>query len=60
MHRRVFTMSPMEAAIAEDMINAKVTIPQHYGTWPPIAQDPQESAKSVKKSKVVVLNPGDV
>jgi L-ascorbate metabolism protein UlaG (beta-lactamase superfamily) len=53
-----FTMGPMEAAIAADLIHAKDTFPMHYGTWPPIAQDPQDFARRVKKSTVHILDPG--
>jgi len=54
-----FTMSPLEAALAAEWVGAKVTIPMHYNTWPPIAQDAQKFAKMAKKTKVHVLNPGD-
>ncbi len=35
-----FTMGPEEAAYAVEMIDPEVAIPIHYGTWPPIASDP--------------------
>lgn len=35
-----FTMGPEEAAYAVEMIDPAVAVPIHYGTWPPIASDP--------------------
>lgn len=37
-----FTMGPEEAAYAVEMLDAEVAVPIHYGTWPPIASDPNE------------------
>jgi L-ascorbate metabolism protein UlaG (beta-lactamase superfamily) len=54
-----FTMGPSDAAKAADLVCAKVTIPMHYNTFPPIAQDASKFAKLVKKSKVHVLKPGE-
>lgn len=57
-----FTMDPRQAAIATGLINPKIVIPMHYGTWPPIEQDPKEFEKLAKKSskaKVVILKPGE-
>ena len=54
-----FTMAPKEAAIAADLIGAKITLPMHYSTFPQIEQDPQKFAAMVKKSKVVVLKVGE-
>lgn len=57
-----FTMDPKQAALAVSLIKPKVAIPMHYGTWPPIEQDPREFERLVKKSsprtRVVVLEPG--
>jgi L-ascorbate metabolism protein UlaG (beta-lactamase superfamily) len=39
------------------MIGAPVAIPMHYGTWPPIAQDPKAFAP--KGVRVKVLKPGE-
>ncbi len=55
-----FTMGPEEAAKAADMIGAKVTIPMHYNTFPPIKQDAKKFARLVKKSNVKILSPGEV
>ncbi len=54
-----YTMSPTEAALAAEFIGARVTIPMHYNTWPPITQDPQGFAKMAKNTKVYIMNPGD-
>jgi len=57
-----FTMDPKQAAMATGLINPKIAIPMHYGTWPPIEQDPKEFEKLAKKSskaKIVILKPGE-
>jgi L-ascorbate metabolism protein UlaG (beta-lactamase superfamily) len=54
-----FTMAPKEAAMAADLIGAKITFPMHYNTFSQIDQDPQKFAEMVKKSKVVVLKVGE-
>lgn len=56
-----FTMGPKEAAKAVELLKPRKVVPMHYGTFPPIAQDPEEFKKLVgEKAKVVILNPGDV
>jgi len=58
-----FTMDPRQAALAAKFVGAKTVVPMHYGTWPPIEQDPKEFAKLVKKqckAEVVIMTPGDV
>jgi L-ascorbate metabolism protein UlaG (beta-lactamase superfamily) len=57
-----FTMDPRQAAMATGLINPKIAIPMHYGTWPPIEQDPKEFERLAKKSskaKIVILKPGE-
>ncbi len=54
-----FTMGPKEATLAAETLKAKLTFPMHYNTFPLIMQDPNEFAKNVHGSKVIVLNPGD-
>ncbi|MEM3841615.1 MAG: metal-dependent hydrolase [Candidatus Micrarchaeaceae archaeon] len=54
-----FTMAPKEAAIAADLIGAKLTFPMHFNTFPQIEQDPSKFASMVKKSKVQILKPGE-
>jgi L-ascorbate metabolism protein UlaG (beta-lactamase superfamily) len=52
-----YTMGPELATRAAEMIGAPVAIPMHYGTWPPIAQDPKAFAP--KGVRVKVLKPGE-
>lgn len=55
-----FTMSPREAALAAKMIGARYTFPMHFGTFPPIEQDPQHFKSLVDSgSEVKVLTPGE-
>ncbi|MGQ9587819.1 MAG: metal-dependent hydrolase [Thermoplasmata archaeon] len=57
-----FTMDPKQAAVATSLIRPRFVIPMHYGTWPPIAQDPKEFERLVRKSsktKVVIMKPGE-
>lgn len=57
-----YTMDPKQAAMAVKLLKPKTVVPMHYGTWPPIEQDPREFEKLVRKSsdaKVVVLAPGE-
>ncbi len=54
-----FTMDPADAARAVELLRPKVVIPMHYGTFPPIEQDPQEFARLVgDRARVVILEPG--
>lgn len=55
-----YTMGPKDAARAAGLIAAKVTIPMHYNTFPPIVQDP-EAFKSLVPAghSVIILNPGE-
>ncbi|MCR8432783.1 MAG: metal-dependent hydrolase [Candidatus Korarchaeota archaeon] len=58
-----FTMGPYEAAWATKMINPKVVIPMHYGTFPVISGSPEEFEKYLKtlgvSTRLVVLKPGE-
>ena len=40
----LFTMSPIEAALACKMIQAKKVIPMHFGTFPPLTGTPEQLA----------------
>ena len=51
-----FTMGPKEAAVAADMIKAKITIPMHYNTFDQIKQDPKKFARLVRHSRVKILD----
>ncbi|HLJ59163.1 MAG TPA: metal-dependent hydrolase [bacterium] len=57
-----FTMGPEDAAKAAKFLGARTVIPQHYNTWPIIAQDPQQFKRLVEsstESTVAVLKPGE-
>ncbi|MFG1449421.1 MAG: metal-dependent hydrolase [Thermoplasmataceae archaeon] len=54
-----FTMSPLEAKYAAELIGAKITVPMHFNTFPPIKQDPKKFKEMVQKNtEVKVLEPG--
>jgi len=58
-----FTMDPVEAAKAVELIRPKVAIPMHYETFPVLYGKPEEFKREVDKyclnTKVVILNPGE-
>lgn len=57
----VFTMGPDDALEAVKLIQPRFAVPCHYGTWPPIAQDPELWKKRVEAetdAKVLILQPG--
>ncbi len=57
-----FTMGPADAVRAAKLLNAKVVIPCHYNTFPPIAQDGEAfkaAVESATSSRVELLQPGD-
>lgn len=58
----VFTMGPADALRAVKMIRPKLTVPMHYDTFPPIAQDPEAFAAAVQAAgfQAKVLRPGEV
>ena len=43
-----FTMGPWQAAVAVDWLDVDHVFPQHYDTFPPIEQDPEEFESEVK------------
>jgi len=53
-----FTMGPEEAAIAAELIGAKIAVPIHWGTFPLLAQD--VDAFKPKGVQVKVMHAGDV
>jgi L-ascorbate metabolism protein UlaG (beta-lactamase superfamily) len=58
----LFTMGPDDALEAVKLLKPKQAVPSHFGTWPPIAQDPQKWAERVRaetKTEPVVLKPGE-
>lgn len=55
-----FTMGPADALIAADWINAKITVPVHYDTFPVIKQDAELFASQVKTGKGLAMQVGEV
>lgn len=56
-----YTMGPADAVRAAGFLNAKVVVPCHYNTFPPIEQDSQAFKNAVEQatgSRCVVLEPG--
>src|SRR5690606_7972490 len=43
-----FTMGPEDAAYAAELLGAKIVVPIHYDTFPPIKQDPEDFKAMVK------------
>ena len=57
----LFTMGPEESLEAIRLLGAKAVLPCHYNTWPPIEQDAQAWAESVRReglAEPLVLEPG--
>jgi L-ascorbate metabolism protein UlaG (beta-lactamase superfamily) len=57
----LFTMGPDDALEAVKLLQPRRVVPSHFGTWPPIAQDPQKWAERVRaetNSEPIVLKPG--
>lgn len=54
-----FTMGPEDAAYAAELLKAKIVVPIHYNTFPPIKQDPQKFKEMVKGSDVRILEAGE-
>lgn len=57
----LFTMDPYQAALAAELIGAKVIVPMHYGTFGALTGTPAQLAELVKPLgvKVQELNPGE-
>jgi L-ascorbate metabolism protein UlaG (beta-lactamase superfamily) len=56
-----YVMGPDDALRAATMLQAKLTVPMHYNTFPVIAQDPDQFVKKLKDLhlKGQVMKPGD-
>lgn len=54
-----YTMGIEDAVKAVSLLQPKAVVPFHYDTFDVIAQDPQDFAKRVQGSKVVILKPGE-
>lgn len=46
-----FTMDPVQAAKAVELLNPKVVIPMHFKTFPFLVQEPEEFVRLVKNKK---------
>lgn len=55
-----FTMGPDDALLALDFLKAKLAVPMHYNTWPPIAQDAAQFSARAIGHNVKVMKVGDV
>lgn len=58
----LFTMGIADSVAATKLIQAKKVLPAHYGTWPPIAQDPNHWAERIRNettAEPVVLKVGE-
>ena len=53
-----YTMDPIDAAKAVELLNAANVIPLHYDTWPVIKQNPEDLIRLVNNAKVHVVKPG--
>lgn len=58
-----FTMDPVEAAAACEILGAKRVVPIHHSTFPPLTGTPAQFQAEVKKrglsTKITVLEPGE-
>lgn len=54
-----FTMGPEDALIACDWIQAGISVPIHYNTFPVIEQDPEAFADKVKTGKGMAMKIGE-
>lgn len=54
-----YTMGPEDAAVAAGWLNAEVTVPMHYNTFPAIRRDPGVFAHLCAPGRVNVLAPGE-
>lgn len=57
-----YTMGPQEAAMCIEMLNPKIAVPIHYGTFPVLTGDPKEFKKFTKEysdTKVLIPKAGE-
>ena len=58
----LFTMGPEDSIEAINLLAPRRVVPGHFGTWPPIQQDPNAWAERVRthtRAEPVVLTPGE-
>ncbi|OLS41429.1 metal-dependent hydrolase [Bacillus sp. MRMR6] len=54
-----FTMGPEDAAYAAKLLQAKVIVPIHFNTFPPIKQDPTKFIELLEAKNGIVLESGE-
>ncbi|MFZ7945747.1 MULTISPECIES: metal-dependent hydrolase [Bacillaceae] len=54
-----FTMGPEDAAYAAKLLKAKLVVPMHFNTFPPIKQDPYQFIDLLEDRNGKVLAPGE-
>lgn len=54
-----YTMDPVDAAKAVELLGAANAIPVHYNTWDIIKQNPEDFKALVKNAKVHIVKPGE-
>lgn len=54
-----FTMGPEDAALAAKYLHAKITVPIHYNTFPPIRQNPEDFTRLLEGTEGRIMNAGD-
>jgi len=56
-----FTMGPRDAAMAAEMLHARLTVPMHYSTFPVIEQNPEAFVKELESRGLAacVVHPGE-
>ncbi|GHH97287.1 metal-dependent hydrolase [Neobacillus kokaensis] len=55
-----FTMGTEDAAYAAKLLQAKLVVPIHYNTFPPIKQDPYQFIDMLEDKNGQVMNPGNI
>lgn len=57
----LYTMGPLEAAKAVELLGVKKVVPMHYGTFPPLTGTPEDLQDRVKGfgAEVIKLAPGE-
>jgi L-ascorbate metabolism protein UlaG (beta-lactamase superfamily) len=58
-----YTMGPVEAAVATELLKPRTVIPMHYGTFPVLEPSPQRFAEELRRrgmaDRLLVLEPGE-
>ena len=54
-----FTMDPVQAGVALELLGTKRCIPCHYGTFPLLAGTPDELRREAPEVEVIELQPGE-